>query len=482
MRDINPRETAALDLYSSAATLTAIELEIHPVLVQAQILANLMSPSLWKWKGKVPKRSGSPTRRKMEGIKQYIIHNYSFTHIPDRPGLDFCGTTTMGDEQKRFERSRRSEKVFHNLKELFVEHRGTELSALLEISDIRSHYRLSGYPLGTIPVWGNEIIDKMDAYRRIAPDGKSSGKCEALAALYASALIAVGDFPVENIFMLFTPTHVMTFLMEGKGYMSSNKRMFSAQSLRNHTDHTRVIRHCLENGEITRILNCGGLIDSLEDKASIPRALLDDYFDGLRLYADEAECLSLGSVAYSDKQFVPNLETPDNLKDAGEWYDFVKPQSEECAGSAYDLARYAFRDIDVTYPEAYAVVAKQRSPLCRDVLTTFKYREEIIEHVRSRVTPQPSLFGKGRLALPDETLLFEVYHHRESALLLYALLSQMSDEPYVVFGERNSYVWHQDELIPLDELDSTERVHLMFNSLSHWKALDSGLTVGDLLD
>ena len=57
-----------LEKRSSAATLTAIELELFPDLVQAQIFANLMSPALWEWKHQVPRRSGSPVRRKVEGI------------------------------------------------------------------------------------------------------------------------------------------------------------------------------------------------------------------------------------------------------------------------------------------------------------------------------------------------------------------------------------------------------------------------------
>ena len=82
-----PLPTEELERYSSATTLTVHELEIFPELVQAQWLANMMSPSLWEWIERVPKRSGSPTRRRVEGIKQHIIHNYSFTHMEDEPGL-----------------------------------------------------------------------------------------------------------------------------------------------------------------------------------------------------------------------------------------------------------------------------------------------------------------------------------------------------------------------------------------------------------
>jgi len=46
---LKPDEMKALDRLSSAMTLTVIELQMYPELVQAQLLANLMSPSLWEW-------------------------------------------------------------------------------------------------------------------------------------------------------------------------------------------------------------------------------------------------------------------------------------------------------------------------------------------------------------------------------------------------------------------------------------------------
>jgi hypothetical protein len=49
VRILKPDEMKALDRLSSAMTLTVIELQMYPELVQAQLLANLMSPSLWEW-------------------------------------------------------------------------------------------------------------------------------------------------------------------------------------------------------------------------------------------------------------------------------------------------------------------------------------------------------------------------------------------------------------------------------------------------
>lgn len=489
---------AKLERYSSATTLTAIELELFPTLVQAQLFANLMSPTLWEWKNLVPRRSGSPVRRKVEGIKQHIIQNYTFTHVPGQPGLDLSGTTTIDGEKKRFEPSEKSDWVFNNLWDLFGEGKGTELSELLGVENIREHYQLAANPPGTIPTWGNEILDKMDAYSNVLPEERGSGKCEALAALYASSLIAVGGFPLEDVFLLFTATHVMACLMHGKGYISSNKRMFSAASLRNLNEHTKVVRSCFENAEITRIQTCSGLIDVREEEVSIPRHTLETYYRKLEDFSAAAGFRTPRLPGLDGKRYVPPLEIRDNLQSAGQWRNYVCEMAEAYPDSAYDLARYAFREIDVEFPEAYARAAKHRNPHSRRKAIELGSVEACIAFAREGVNCCFSRFGQNRLALPDETLTMDTHGpsaqednailgagrlcfagHRDRAMLLYALVGQISDDPYLVFGERNSYLWHWGQLIPLDRRDDEERVVAIFNSSSHGVFHNGPPTIGE---
>jgi hypothetical protein len=470
-----------LEFLSSATTLSAVELEVFPSLVQAQIFANLMSPALWEWRDVIPKRSGSPTRRKVEGIKQHIIHNYSFTHVRGRPGLDLFGTTKLAEELKRFPPSKKTASVFKVLRDVFGEGERTTLSELLGVEDIRAHYELSHFPPDAMPIWGNEVLDKMDAYKRLPPERMGSGKCEALAALYASALVAVGRFPIESVFLLFTSSHVMTFLMQGKGYISSNKRMFSAVSLRNENDNTRVVRSCLESGEITRVLNFAGWADVLEPEVSIPPQILERYYRDLESYSMAAGWLGLRLPQFEGKRFVRPLPVPANPQGAHEWRDYVQNMAKELPGSAYDAARYAYREIDVAYPEAYAYAARNRNPHARDVAEKMATTSACIDYARAEVSRKESLFGNGRLALPDETLTLGSSGHRDRALLLYALLGHVSREPYVVFGERNSYVWHDSHLIPVSFKDTSERLVSVFNASSHGTFLGNDLTIGDLI-
>jgi hypothetical protein len=499
LESVGEEGKAMLEQYSSAATLTAHELELFPALVQAQLYANLMTPSLWGWKDLVPRRSGSPVRRKVEGIKQHIISNYSFTHVPGQPGLDLTGTTTIEGEKERFAQSEKSEWVFENLRDIFGKGNGTALSELLGVEDIRAYYRLDEDPPGTIPAWGNEILDKMDAYRKVMPENRGSGKCEALASLYAAALIAVGGFPPEDVLLLFTTTHVMACLLHGKGYISSNKRMFSSASLCNLNEHTRVVRSCLEEGEITRLQSCAGLIDVREAEVSIPRQVLEGYYRKLGEFAAAADCRPPRLPELQGKAFVPPMEIATGLSSAGEWRDHVHRMAAELPGSAFDLARYAYRELDVTYPEAYARAALHRSPHSRRRAIELGSVSACIDFAREGMNCCYSRFGQSRLGLPDETLTMDTCEgegggkfavpgagrlgsagHRDRALMLYAMVGQLSEEPLVVFGERNSYILHQDRLIPIDQLDKDERVLALFNSSSHGVFPQGAPVIGEL--
>ena len=73
--------------------------------------------------------------------------------------------------------------AFEKMKQTFLHGESTSLADLLGVQDIREHYGLSGQLRGTVPLWGNEVLEKMDAYRFISDDAKGSGKCESSAVI-----------------------------------------------------------------------------------------------------------------------------------------------------------------------------------------------------------------------------------------------------------------------------------------------------------
>ncbi|NTV52640.1 MAG: hypothetical protein HGA76_06470, partial [Candidatus Firestonebacteria bacterium] len=92
-------EHARLEKYSSAFTLSDMEVFIFPELLYALVLANIMSSRLWAWKAD-PWFAGvgrMSLNRKIQRLKQYIMEHYSFNL-----DLETWGLTTKPAELKRF--------------------------------------------------------------------------------------------------------------------------------------------------------------------------------------------------------------------------------------------------------------------------------------------------------------------------------------------------------------------------------------------
>ena len=88
-----------MEKYSSAFTLSDMEIFIFPDLFYPLVLANIMSPLIWKWRDD-PWFEGIDKKGfnyKVNRIKQYIIDNYVFN-------LDLAtwGMTTKTKEIERF--------------------------------------------------------------------------------------------------------------------------------------------------------------------------------------------------------------------------------------------------------------------------------------------------------------------------------------------------------------------------------------------
>ena len=96
---LSPAGKRQMEKYSSAFTLSDMEIFIFPDLFYPLVLANIMSPLIWKWCDD-PWFEGIDKKGfnyKVNRIKQYIIDNYVFN-------LDLAtwGMTTKTKEIERF--------------------------------------------------------------------------------------------------------------------------------------------------------------------------------------------------------------------------------------------------------------------------------------------------------------------------------------------------------------------------------------------
>ncbi len=263
-----------LEKYSSSFTLSDMEVFIFPELFYPLVLANIMSPIIWKWRDDtwfrdVEKKSFT---YKVNRIKQYIIDNYVFNL-----DLSTWGLTTKTREIARFsdffdmDLLRQSNALF-----------GYEGDKYYFDIDIRKHFGLDKFNSDIIPYWKTETVEAMSAFRHKDNFSTGAGECVSLSALYAAALFIVGRIPLEKIFLLATPLHSQNFIAEKEGVITNNRRIVTKNMWFNGTSLSEKARRALENEKVTIVSHISGHIHTLYNEASIDRKAYDDFSARLR--------------------------------------------------------------------------------------------------------------------------------------------------------------------------------------------------------
>ncbi len=90
-----------MEMYSSAFTMSDMEIFVFPQLMYALVLANIMSPLIWEWREDpwfrgVEKMS---FMQRINRVKQFVIDRYVFNL-----DLETWGLTTKEAEIERFKR------------------------------------------------------------------------------------------------------------------------------------------------------------------------------------------------------------------------------------------------------------------------------------------------------------------------------------------------------------------------------------------
>jgi len=258
-KDFSDRKT--LEKYSSAYTLSDMEIFIFPDLFYPLVLADIMSPELWKWRDDpwfqdVEKKSFT---NKANRIKQYIIQNYIFNL-----DLSTWGLTTKTSEINRFsdffdmELLKQSNALF-----------GYEGDKYYFDIDIRKHFGLDNFDTDVIPYWKTETIEAMGAFRYKENFTTGAGEFVSLSALYAAAMFVVGRVPLEKIFLIATPLHSQNFIIEKDGLITNNRRIVTKNMWYNGTSLSEKARRAMENEKVTIVSHISGYIHTLYHEATI---------------------------------------------------------------------------------------------------------------------------------------------------------------------------------------------------------------------
>ncbi len=261
--DFSDKKT--LEKYSSAFTLSDMEIFIFPELFYPLILANIISPVIWEWRND-PWFKDIENRNftyKSNRIKQFIIQNYIFNL-----DLSTWGLTSKEKELGRFSGFFDTD-LLKQSNALF----GYEGDKYYFDIDIRRHFGLDKYNSETIPYWKTETIEAMGAFRHKDNFSTGAGECVSLSALYAAAMFVVGRIPLEKIFLVATPLHSQNFITEKEGLITNNRRIVTKNMWFNGSSMSARARRALENERVTIVSHISGYIHLVYRQATIDREM-----------------------------------------------------------------------------------------------------------------------------------------------------------------------------------------------------------------
>ncbi len=263
-----------LEKYSSAYTLSDMEIFIFPELFYSLVLANIMSPEIWKWRddpwfANIENKSFT---YKINRVKQYIMDHFAFNL-----DLDTWGLTNKEKEMSRF-RSFIDAESLKQSNALF----GYEGDKYYFDIDIRRHFGLDKYTDNTIPYWKTETVEAMMAFRYKEGYTAGAGECVSLSSLYAAAMFIVGRIPLEKIFLIATPLHSQNFIAERDGTLTNNRRIVTKNMWYNGTELSAKARRAIENEKITIVSHLTGYIHTMFEEATIDREAYKGFEKSLR--------------------------------------------------------------------------------------------------------------------------------------------------------------------------------------------------------
>ena len=258
-----------LEKYSSAITLSDMEVFVFPELMYSLVLANIMSPVIWRWReAECFKRlEGKSPYRKLMRLKQYVMDEYEFNL-----DLNTWGLTHKDIEMKRFEEFISGEDIARS-NALF----GYTGDKYYFDVDIRRHFGLDKYDGEIIPYWKTETVEAMDAFRLKEGYRTGAGECVSLSTLYAAAAFIVCGIPLEDIFMVLTPLHSQNFLDIQDGVLTNNRRIVTRPMWFNGTEISNKAQRALRNEQVTIIAHNSGWVHCLYDYATIDRKAYEKF-------------------------------------------------------------------------------------------------------------------------------------------------------------------------------------------------------------
>ena len=267
-----------MEKYSSAVTLSDMEIFVYPELMYSIVLANIMSPVLWRWRAEesFKKLEGKNPYRRLMRMRQYVMDEYEFNL-----DLNTWGLTHKDTELARFKNDISPEDIARS-NALF----GYTGDQYYFDVDIRRHFGLDQYHGDIIPYWKTETIEAMDAFRLKDGYTTGAGECVSLSTLYAAAAFVVCGIPLDDIYMVLTPLHSQNFIDINDGIITNNRRLVTKSMWFNGTEISNKAQRAIRNEQVTIVAHNSGCIHCFYDTATIDPKRYQKFAGLLQGYLD----------------------------------------------------------------------------------------------------------------------------------------------------------------------------------------------------
>ena len=398
---------------SAAATLSDMEIFIFPELMYSLVLANILSPRLWRWRDMEwfdGIREMRPKKR-LQRLRQHIMDNYTFNL-----DLETWGLTNQARELKRFAPFLAPAEIAAS-NALF----GYHGDAYYYDIEIRRHFGLDKYSSDVIPYWKTETIEAMDAFRRKEGHAVGAGECVSLAGLYAAAAFVVCGIPLESIYLMATPLHSQNFIDVDTGILTNNRRLVTRAMWSNGTVISQQVRRALEHERVTIVSHATGYIHLLYPDATITPAAYSHFAERLNAFLAPPEDaadrrLVVPRLPDASRVAFRNDDEPLGLTPDMDYAAVsARLRALRSANRAAALAPYAAHELGETEPAPFVKAALERSPVSKAALGTADSQSAI---ARIASLADESIYdGSSRLAQPDEVWNFGTGDGLEKCLL-----------------------------------------------------------------
>jgi hypothetical protein len=193
-----------------------MEMFVFPELMYSLVLANIMSPIIWKWRQDetFKKLEGKSPYRTLMRMRQYIMDEYEFNL-----DLNTWGLTTR---TSNWPVSATMSPPRHRPQQRPVRLHGRQVL-------LRRRHPPAFRP-GPVRRRHHPLLEDRDGrgHGRLSPQGRlrtGAGECVSLSTLYAAAAFIVCGIPLEDIYMVLTPLHSQNFIDINDGIITNNRRL-----------------------------------------------------------------------------------------------------------------------------------------------------------------------------------------------------------------------------------------------------------------